>query len=142
MADPLAALRKATTIGPEPLPRPTLSMMPLPPWGGPIDLAPTAPGAAGAASRAIPEQPTLGEVDPEFTPMGGENLYNLGRTAVKGLTGLADDVAGPLINKYSSKLYQWGAPQLQKMEEMYRQAHPVFESLQKQGLFNGPRNNP
>lgn len=41
--------------------------------------------ASEASYRAAPVRETLGEINPEFTPMGGEGLFNVGKEAVQGL---------------------------------------------------------
>ncbi len=43
------------------------------------------PRASEASSRMAPVMETLGETNPEFTPMGGEGLYNVGKEAIHGL---------------------------------------------------------
>ena len=52
------------------------------------------PAASEASSRIAPVMETLGETHPDFTPVGGEGLYNVGREAVRGL-------ADPLLNAYT-----------------------------------------
>lgn len=39
--------------------------------------------AASAMGRAGPAMETLGEVSPEFTPVGGEEMYNVGKGATE-----------------------------------------------------------
>lgn len=44
-----------------------------------------APRASEASYRIDPVQETLGEINPEFTAVGGEGLYNTGKEAMRGL---------------------------------------------------------
>ena len=108
--NPLAALRNASGIGPDPygvsdltVSRGEMPILPLAASGGsavlrglrglfrrptaPVGAARALPGASEASSRVAPVMETLGEVSPEFTPQGGEALYNMGRKAVQGLAG-------------------------------------------------------
>ena len=67
-------------------------------------------GAAGGASEAAgalaprmfnPVAETLGEVAPDFTPVGGEGLYNAGKAAAKPATD-------PVIEAYTRILANGG----------------------------------
>lgn len=107
MPNPLDALKQASSIGPafdpKKLPNPKLGMMPLDPSGveGIMGIAGKIPsilsglksaitggteGMAGMAQSlpqyvrsAVPASETLGEIDPEWTPVGGEEMYNVGK---------------------------------------------------------------
>jgi hypothetical protein len=105
--NPLDSLRKASSIGPPKLPtfqeEDVMRGEMFLPLGGALKalkgLIPglgrnVAPGAANAveslskagseaSSRISPVQETLGEVDPRFTPVGGEDLYNLAKKGVQ-----------------------------------------------------------
>ena len=71
---PLTALKNATSIGnPWDKIEVKQGMMP-----GPPALKGLA-SALPAMKRILPAAETLGEVDPYFTPQGGEAMYNLGK---------------------------------------------------------------
>ena len=50
-----------------------------------VGAAKALPGLSEASSRMAPVAETLGEISPEFTPQGGETMYNMGRKAIQGL---------------------------------------------------------
>lgn len=87
MPDPMSGLRRASSIGPAPLdslPPVTQQSMGLP-IPGPSKAAPGAlQGLLGAVKPYLgPIAETLGEVSPEFTPVGGEGMFNMARSAAK-----------------------------------------------------------
>lgn len=56
-------------------------------WSQAAPRAPRAvPRASETSSRMTPVQETLGEMRPDFTPVGGEDMYNVGKRAVQGLS--------------------------------------------------------
>lgn len=98
MPSPLDALRKASSIGPDPQGITNLrpedvvqQAMPLGPWTGAFPGANALaglknliwPAAKGIASTAAPlahqAMETLGEISPSHTPVGGEQFFNIGR---------------------------------------------------------------
>jgi hypothetical protein len=112
MPNPLDALKKAQTITATPSDKIraqisdtpiTQGMMSMPPAGALEGLLGSLrgwlPGAAkvaqagSEASTYAPVAETLGEVNPEFTPTGGEGLYNVGKS-------LARQVRDPLEAAY------------------------------------------
>lgn len=117
--NPLSGLKKATGIGAAPLDNlgpVTQDIMPMLPGGvlaglrnavgsGLGDVAETAPRASvpqwEASHRAFPVQETLGESHPDFTPVGGEGLFNV---AKQGLHDLVD----PAYAAYLKLLGQGG----------------------------------
>ena len=57
-------------------------------------------GLAGAISAVAPQAQTLGELLPEYTSVGGEALYNIGRAPI---TRLADPLKESAVRRYTSK---------------------------------------
>ena len=104
--NPLDALRKAQSIAPEP----EIKM------GG----MPLGPGGFGSAiaglSRARPVVETLGERAAEFTPIGGEAMYNAGKAMLPRM----------------QQLIQQGTTAVQKSP---------FQALRDAGAFAGERLN-
>lgn len=99
MPNPLDGLKKAQHIGPDPLGASNMSrgeMMPFP-VGSAMEAIAGIPKVAEAAKGASelfpgmreyfgPVQETLGEYMPDFTPVGGESMYNIGKQALKGVS--------------------------------------------------------
>lgn len=75
-------------------------------------IMPFLPGAGGllsglkkatpVAQKVIPAAETLGEIDPMFTPVGGEAMYNLGR----GIKSAVDSIAPDTYLKYIAKIFK------------------------------------
>ena len=57
-------------------------------------------GLAGAISAIAPQAQTLGELLPEYTPVGGEALYNIGRAPVPRVPNPLNESA---FLRYASK---------------------------------------
>ena len=118
MPNPLEALRKASSIGPDPY---GVSDIPISrgemPLGAPMKLIAglrglfsglgkkMAPEALQGLQRGMSARPTametLGELNPEFTPVGGEGIYNV---AKRGLQQIAD----PAMEAYHNLLRRGG----------------------------------
>lgn len=97
----------------------TQSVMPMSPSGILAGLrnfigSSTVSGTEAAASRVIPAMSeasyriapvteTLGEVNPDFTPVGGEGLYNVGQK-VAGASHGVEDLAAQAYKKYISRM--------------------------------------
>ena len=149
MPNPQTGWQKAATIGPTgpqkaPPGEMKMGMMPWIPSGGLgtalAGLKSWLPGAGEVASggnlglsRAIPgltPRPyasvteTLGELLPEYTPRGGEAMYNMGQGAG---AGVADPVAAEAFRKFVAKPAM-PSPRLSP-----------FQQMQKAGAFEGDR---
>lgn len=71
-------------------------------------IMPFLPGAGGllsglkkatpAARKVMPAAETLGEIDPMFTPVGGEELFNVGRGAVRKLVDPMESVYAKIMS--------------------------------------------
>jgi hypothetical protein len=71
-------------------------------------IMPFLPGAGGllsglkkatpVAQKVIPAAETLGEIDPMFTPVGGEELFNVGRGAVRKLVDPLESVYAKIMS--------------------------------------------
>ena len=134
MHDPLEALQQASTIGPPRAPnrdQMKLGMMPFTPTGslgaalsGLRRFLPGAakvvPEAVSGASRGIPAATeTLGETLPEFAPVGGEAMLNIGRAmAPRAMNPMAESA----FSRYTAK-----------------PAMTPFRALQDAGAFRGER---
>lgn len=86
MPNPLDALKKASGIGPDPL-RSGVHLqggMPMPPVTSMLaGLRDAMPMISEASERIAPVAETLGEINPQFTPAGGEGLYNVAKEGIK-----------------------------------------------------------
>ncbi len=74
----------------------TSSVMPMLPQGilGPLR---GLLGAKAPMTPAINAAETLGEANPEFTPVGGEGLYNVAKTGVKAVTDPLEHVYAKIL---------------------------------------------
>ena len=81
MPGPLDALKKVSGIGPNREPTITLGMMPLGPFtgGGALSVLKNLFKGPRVRVSPAPATETLGERAAEFTPIGGEELYNTAR---------------------------------------------------------------
>lgn len=123
-------LQKAQTIGPNTShaygtgPGEMVGMMPAPPWGmtNPMKMtaategtpsilkylmdmfskkaATQAPGMMSKMSNPVVAE-TLGEMSPEFTPVGGEGMYNVGRQAMS--KPQPSPIMDEMFRKYTTK---------------------------------------
>lgn len=133
--------KKPPSIGPAfpntALPQPqgstVLGEMPLTPGGvGSILGGLKSLWGSGAAPKAIsglqgalrPASETLGEVSPEFTPVGGEGMYNAGKAGLQKIADPMESVYQKIRGTMGAKL---PAPQT------------PFQSLESSGAFQGPR---
>ena len=100
---PLSALKNATSIGnPWDKIEVKQGMMPMPPALQGLS------SAIPAMRRILPAAETLGEVLPDFTPVGGEAMYNLGKIGnIMKSKSMVEDLPGmgwDMFKRYATKL--------------------------------------
>lgn len=116
---------------------------------------------ATKGTKAAPAMETLGEVNPEFTALGGEGMYNAGRPAARAVADPTEAALQRLMGGVQTPAAAPGShPALEalsglrpegidnpmlnpgvqgRIEQQYQLNNPGFKAQQKAGMFSGDR---